>query len=273
LAEGLEPVDPNLIFDIGGHIGQDTDFYLKRGFRVVTVEADAELAAGLRSRFSDAIQSGSLTVVEAAISDHSGEGTFYKFAKSVYGTISRDWADRNVQMGKSCQAVEVRFITIQELVHRHGAPYFMKVDIEGADMICIEGFRNLTKPAYISVEIEKHNFEKFRYDVSLIRDLGYRRFQLVQQESVPFHRIPVPPREGPLADHHFPFGSSGLFGRELPQNRWITFEELLAEYEPVVRRHAVYGDYGFGKNWLPRQLLRLVRLYPGWHDLHCRLAD
>jgi hypothetical protein len=30
---------PDLIFDVGFHRGEDTDFYLKKGFRVVAVEA------------------------------------------------------------------------------------------------------------------------------------------------------------------------------------------------------------------------------------------
>ena len=33
----------NLIFDIGMHIGQDTEFYLKKGFCVVAVEANPKL--------------------------------------------------------------------------------------------------------------------------------------------------------------------------------------------------------------------------------------
>jgi len=32
-------VRPDLIFDIGAHIGADTAFYLQKGFKVVAVEA------------------------------------------------------------------------------------------------------------------------------------------------------------------------------------------------------------------------------------------
>ena len=34
----------SIIFDIGMHCGEDTDFYLKKGFTVVGVEANPELA-------------------------------------------------------------------------------------------------------------------------------------------------------------------------------------------------------------------------------------
>ena len=76
----------DLIFDIGAHSGQDTRYYLKKGFRVVAVEADPELCAALRRDFADALASARLILVEAAISDHAGEGTFYKFGTSVFGT-------------------------------------------------------------------------------------------------------------------------------------------------------------------------------------------
>jgi FkbM family methyltransferase len=265
-------VDPNLIFDIGGHNGQDTEFYLKRGFNVVTVEADPDLAGGLRHRFAAEVADGRLTIVEAAIFDRSGSGVFYKFGTSVFGTTLPDWASRNREMGQSFEEIEVAFTTIGDLIRQYGVPYFMKVDIEGADMLCIEGLRGVPPPQYLSVEIEKHDFDRFRRDLAAISTLGYRSFQLVQQERVPFARIPDPPREGPAADHRFAFGASGLFGRELPDDAWMTAEALVAAYAPIVRRHAIFGDYALGKRWLPRQILRVLRLYPGWHDLHCRLG-
>ena len=54
-----------LIFDVGAHKGEDTTFYLKKGFKVIAVEANPALAQGLRDRFQWAIEPGQLTVVEA----------------------------------------------------------------------------------------------------------------------------------------------------------------------------------------------------------------
>jgi hypothetical protein len=39
-------MDGNLIYDFGMHDGADTDYYLRKGFRVVAVEADPLLARG-----------------------------------------------------------------------------------------------------------------------------------------------------------------------------------------------------------------------------------
>ena len=165
-----------MIFDFGGHVGQDTDYYLKLGFRVVTVEPNPELAARLRNRFREQIASGALSVVEAAIAEKPGTGSFFKFEKSVFGTISPDWTARNTQMGAKFEEIQVEYMTVAQLFDQFGCPYYMKLDIEGADIICVEALRHLPKPSFLSVEVEKHDFAKFSSDVTLIHDLGYEVF-------------------------------------------------------------------------------------------------
>jgi hypothetical protein len=67
----------NLIFDIGMHKGEDADFYLKKGFRVIGVEANPVLSNHCAKRFQNECQSGQLTVVSKAIAEHSGSIDFY----------------------------------------------------------------------------------------------------------------------------------------------------------------------------------------------------
>ena len=45
----------NLIFDVGMHKGEDTDFYLKKGFNVIGFEADPELIVHCQNRFKNEI--------------------------------------------------------------------------------------------------------------------------------------------------------------------------------------------------------------------------
>ena len=49
----------DLIYDVGMHHGQDTDYYLKRGYRVIGFEANPDNAAVCRRRYrtSDAARS------------------------------------------------------------------------------------------------------------------------------------------------------------------------------------------------------------------------
>jgi FkbM family methyltransferase len=246
---------------------------LKKGFRVVGVEANPEICRVLRQVFANEISDGRFTLVEAAVSTTSGLGKFYKFGTSVFGTISADWAERNKQMGLDYDEIDVRFITAHDLFLDYGVPYFIKIDIEGADNLCIEALAGFPKPEFLSIEAEKHDFGRFERQTQLIASLGYREFQLVQQQLVPFQRPPVPPREGREVQHRFKFGSSGLFGADLPTGKWLDLDATLEDYRDVVRRHHIFGDYALGRRWLPRQLLRVAGLYPGWHDLHAHLGN
>jgi hypothetical protein len=62
---------PDLIFDIGLHRGEDTDFYLRKGFRVVAIEANPDLVSACQTRLGTALQSGRLHIIEGAIADPS----------------------------------------------------------------------------------------------------------------------------------------------------------------------------------------------------------
>src|SRR5215218_5411176 len=57
----------DLIYDVGLHKGEDTEFYLRKGFRVVAFEADPDLVRSCRDRLCEFIDRGRLTIVEGAI--------------------------------------------------------------------------------------------------------------------------------------------------------------------------------------------------------------
>ena len=67
----------DLVIDVGTHNGQDSDFYLKLGYRVVAIEANPALVEKLQERFSEEIAQGRMTLVNKAISEQPGQITFY----------------------------------------------------------------------------------------------------------------------------------------------------------------------------------------------------
>ncbi|HLI20041.1 MAG TPA: hypothetical protein VKV32_02915 [Stellaceae bacterium] len=67
----------DLIFDFGMHFCEDTEFYLKKGFRVVAVEANPAACRDAERRNAQAIASGQLTVVNRAISRSNEPLRFY----------------------------------------------------------------------------------------------------------------------------------------------------------------------------------------------------
>ena len=70
-------VDQNLIFDVGAHLGEDTEFYLHKGFRVIAIEANPEACRLLAKRCSEYIENKQLSVINGAVSDRPGKINFY----------------------------------------------------------------------------------------------------------------------------------------------------------------------------------------------------
>src|SRR5918911_1707382 len=60
-------VHDDLIFDLGANQGEDSEFYLAKGFRVVAVEANPLLYAGLRERLAEPIARGQLVLLNLGI--------------------------------------------------------------------------------------------------------------------------------------------------------------------------------------------------------------
>ena len=62
------------------HKGEDTDFYLNKGFNVVGFEADPELIVFCKNRFKNEIEKKKLIIIEGAIVERisNNKVKFYK---------------------------------------------------------------------------------------------------------------------------------------------------------------------------------------------------
>lgn len=259
-----------LIFDVGAHKGEDTDYYLKKGFKVIAVEANPALAQGLRDRFPAAVASGQLVVEQTAIAEQAGTITFYVNERSVWGTIRPSWAERNEKMGAGNTTVTVPAATFESLLRRHGVPHYLKIDIEGADMLCVTGLAALPeRPAFVSIESNKTSWRDLVSEFDELGKLGYTRFKVVNQAWVPAQREAQPAREGLHAAHQFAIGSTGMFGEDLP-GEWVSRDEALRQYRRIFFRYRWFGDNTLGQ----KLVRRLVPsrwwhfLIPDWYDTH-----
>ncbi len=262
-----------LIFDVGAHKGEDTDFYLKKGFRVVAVEANAVLAQELRNKYAEAIRNGQLTVVESAVAEKDGEIEFFVNERSVFGTIHQSWAERNEKMGSPSTKVKVQAVSFGTLLKKHGVPYYLKIDIEGADMLCVYALEHAaSRPQYLSIESNKTSWRELVAEFDILEKLGYTRFKVVDQASIQAQKEPKPAREGRFADHQFPEGSTGLFGAELP-GPWLSKKQALRQYALIFFQYRFFGDNTWGgkaARILPWRIHRF--LIPAWYDTHAALG-
>jgi FkbM family methyltransferase len=271
---------PDLIFDIGLHKGEDTDFYLRKGFKVVAFEADPELVAHCKARFRESIAGGRLRIVEGAIAPEAAGDriVFYKnLQKSVWGTIDASWADRNKKLGTRSVKVDVERIDIVDAFRTYGTPFYLKVDIEGADHVVLDGLRRLEdRPRYVSIEAEEINFTQIVPELNALRDLGYQGFKPVQQARISGTRISTTTLHGDPLDYVFGDSASGPFGDDLP-GPWLSYDQCIREYQRIFRRYRLFGDNSLLSH-LPggkeiKRFLGWVRRKPlvGWYDTHARL--
>jgi hypothetical protein len=103
-------------------------------------------------------------------------------------------------------------------------------------------------PAYISAEVQTFQ------PVELFHSLGYRQFRLINQTIWHGFAMPTQPLEGVYVPRPDPHHWSGTFGRELPGDRWFTFDEIRALHKTM------------------HQLWTYGTLISGWMDCHARLA-
>jgi len=269
---GMQAAD-DLIFDVGFHKGEDTEFYLKKGFRVVAVEANPVLYAAGIERFKKEIDAGRLTLLNVAIADIDGPVRFFVNPRvTEWGTISPDFAARNRQLGAASDAITVQGLRFDRILREFGVPYYLKIDIEGADVLCLEGLLRVSaRPTHLSLESSKTSWAALVAEFARLRALGYGRFKVVSQEGVQYQQCPNPAREGRHVEHRFLRGASGAFGEEAP-GKWLSERQAIRRYRRIFLQYRLFGDAGwFTERTLRRSVLwRLIKYLPksDWYDTH-----
>jgi FkbM family methyltransferase len=270
---------PNLIFDIGMHKGEDTEFYLKKGFEVAAFEAHPGLIEETKKSLASFIDEKRLRIVEGAIVPDPDVKhiTFYQYAdRSKWGTIESDVVQSSDKRAAGVTEIKVPTIDFASVIQKTGMPYYMKIDIEGADIHCLEVLKSFdTKPAFLSIEAIEQNIDNQKKQIDLLCELGFERFKAVQQARMHRRTLPEVSSEGSSLEHHFAKGSSGPFGSDL-EGQWRTADEILADYEAIFRRNKRVTESIFWKTSLIRKpVRRAIEFFacttiPGWYDTHAR---
>ncbi|OLD57869.1 MAG: hypothetical protein AUI54_01070 [Acidobacteria bacterium 13_1_40CM_2_56_5] len=219
--------DDNLIYDMGVNKGEDTRFYLEKGFRVVGVEANPTIYRRLLHEFRDALNDGTFILLNVGVWKERGTLPFYaNLDNDHWSSFS---ADHGCRHNTRFEVVNIPCITIQDLLAEYGVPRYMKIDLEGADKMIVNHLLDVSiKPKFISAE---------EYGVKALHDLhgaGYRAFKIVAQRDKTATIPPSPSKEGHYVYKTFTGYDSGLFGLEL-QGEWMSYEETVRHYTGAVR--------------------------------------
>ena len=263
----------DLIYDVGMHDGTDTHYYLRKGFRVVAIEADPDLAEAGRARFAREITEGRLVIVNKAIVATRGPVILNRSQNTLWNTVSSERASEFAQRrGVTSTQVEVDGVTSADLLAEHGVPYYMKIDIEGLDLVALEGLRAFDeRPAFVSIESERRDIKSVRNEIDKLVSLAYDRFNVVPQHLVHFQKEPVPVKEGQAAGPP-ERESSGMFGLDLP-GPWHDAQGAVDAYRRPLLNHYLTGSDPLIRNRWLRALLKRSGFRAGWYDTHACRAD
>jgi FkbM family methyltransferase len=231
--------------------------------RVVAVDANPVMVEKARLRFAREIQDRRLTLLNVGISNAPGTATFWVSDHSDWSSFDRTIASRD---GSGHRSIPVSVVPFAQLVAEYGVPHYLKIDIKGNDRLCVEALKGSTLPKYISVESEcvgdsvALSDEAAAAMLRSLRDVGYRRFKLVDQDkgwlsvrsnaaarfcmrlvnSAAYGRLRVrglcaiarrftdSARIASLG-FDFPLGSTGPWGDEVPGD-WMPFETAMSVY-------------------------------------------
>jgi FkbM family methyltransferase len=169
-------VQSDLIYDIGAAYGDDSAYYLHKGYRVVAVEANPLAISQLKQRFDSETRQGRFTLVPLAIAADEREALFWVCDDDPnISSFDRSRAGHN---GARHHSILVQTCRFRALVNKYGTPLFCKIDIEGSDTYCLRDLTLDTRPPFISAELcpGDHHIER-------LRDLGYTRFKILSQRT------------------------------------------------------------------------------------------
>jgi FkbM family methyltransferase len=208
----------DVIFDIGMSEGNDTAFYLAKGFRVVGVEPDVQTYYALLERFAPEIEAGRLVIHNLAADARYGEIVEFFHHERHQGVSGLSHGRAEFALGyKSYHVMTIDWAT---LIAQHGVPHYAKIDIEGNERAFLKGAAgSFPLPLYISIEISPSNATIWRRSRHCtISATG------VSCWSTRTRRVDSVCRSGRPRAGRFPGGLSTLparSGGSCPANGWI----------------------------------------------------
>lgn len=264
------------IYDFGMNQGEDTEYYLQKGFRVIAIDANPTACQRVSKRLSQDIESGNLVILNKAIGDSYGKLPFFvcneEHARS---TASLELVKHWTNEGETFSKIEVDFYSANDIISEYGSAHYVKVDIEGLDLVCISQiFKSGELPEYLSFEVD---FKEIKKALMLCRSNGYTQFALINQAEVSSTEDVIVRDDGSVERYKFRTGQTGNFGAGL-NVEWVNSSQIRRQLESIKFQYRVATlirkalSWSSGSRKIRNALLQRLTKANGWYDVHARRA-
>ena len=142
----------------------------------MSIEADPTQADKLRTRFAAEIAEGRCTVLNLGVAEQEGEASFYLSDLPIWNSFDKAMATRE---GHKAREIRIPCRTFASILAEFGVPYFLKVDIEGLDHLCVLELDRNDLPTFVSFEANDDAAELVRH----LDGIGYSAFRLISQRG------------------------------------------------------------------------------------------
>jgi FkbM family methyltransferase len=220
-----------IIYDFGMNNGDDVEYYLRKGCKVVGVEANPKHCNDCLRRFKHPITRGDLVVLNVALSDKSSTRPVRFFVHRTIHTMSQ-LLEPPAETASNYEEILVPQRKASEIVKDYGEPYYIKIDVEHVDHLVIADlFAASIFPTFISAE--SHLIDVFCLFVAH----GYTFFNLVDGGTVniKYKNADIQTPSG-KQKFSFEYNSAGPFGEDI-KSPWMT--------QDVFFRFLQLGDLGW----------------------------
>ncbi len=175
----------DLCFDIGAHVGNRTEAFLKLGARVIAIEPQPQCIRFLEKQFE---QNDHCTIVPKAAGAVIEEKTFFINQKNptISTLASLDWRRSMDKAARQKEhwdkEVEVSVTTLDALIAEYGLPQFIKIDVEGLEYQVLKG---LSQPiSCLSFEYITLDLDAALKCIDYLSALGPYQFNWSEREEL-----------------------------------------------------------------------------------------
>jgi FkbM family methyltransferase len=177
----------DVVFDIGAHVGDRVASFRRLGARVVAVEPQPAMIKVLKLLYG---RSADVEIEAVAVGRRAGTTSMLINADNptvstvspAFVSAARDAAGWETQRWTT--SIQVPLTTLDALIGKHGAPTFIKIDVEGFEAEALEGLSRAVKA--LSFEFTIIQREVARACIERCIALGFKRFNAALGESQTF---------------------------------------------------------------------------------------